>query len=74
MEGAAMNKMLCSVSGIQNKQCKTQLKNALRKIQGIQEVGVNQTTGTVQVRYNEPATELDIKNCIENTGFKIVYE
>jgi copper chaperone len=62
------------VSGIENKQCKTQLKNALKKIEGIREVGVNQTTGTVQVQYGEPATEADIRNCIENSGFRIVYE
>jgi copper chaperone len=69
-----MNKMLYSVSGIHNKQSKTQLKNALKQIEGIREVGVNQTTGTVQVQYAEPATEAAIRNCIENSGFKIVYE
>ena len=50
------------------------IKNALNKIDGIQEVGVNLATGTIEIEYNEPATEADIKNCIENTGFKIVYE
>ncbi|RPF42304.1 heavy-metal-associated domain-containing protein [Hydrogenoanaerobacterium saccharovorans] len=69
-----MDTILCSVSGIQNKECKTQLKNALDKIKGVQEIGVNLTTGTVKVEYNEPATEMDIKNCIEHTGFKIIYE
>ncbi len=69
-----MNTILCSVSGIQNKQCKTQIKNALDKIQGVQEVGVNLSTGTVKVEYNEPTNEIQIKDCIENTGFKIVYE
>ncbi|MEM1483531.1 heavy metal-associated domain-containing protein [Oscillospiraceae bacterium PP1C4] len=69
-----MNTMLCNVTGIQNKQGKTQIKNALDKIEGVQEVGVNMTTSTVKVEYNEPATEIQIKNCIENTGFKIVYE
>lgn len=69
-----MNTVLCSVSGIQNKGCKTQIKNALDKIKGVQEVGVNLTTGTVKVEYNEPATELEIKDCIEHTGFKIEYE
>mgnify|MGYP000354707423 FL=1 len=69
-----MNTMLCSVSGIQNKECKTQIKNALDKIKGVQEVGVNLTTGSVKVEYNEPATEKEIKSCIEHTGFKIEYE
>ncbi|MGE4484721.1 MAG: heavy-metal-associated domain-containing protein [Oscillospiraceae bacterium] len=69
-----MNTMMCSVSGIQNKESKTQIKNALNKIKGVQEVGVNLNTGTVEISYSEPAEENDIKNCIENTGFKIVYE
>lgn len=66
--------MLCSVSGIQNKECKTQIKNALNKIDGVNEVGVNLASGTVEILYNDPATENDLKNCIENTGFKIMYE
>lgn len=69
-----MNNMLCSVSGIQNKEGKTQIKNALKKIKGVNEVGVNLTSGTIEIQYNEPATELELKNCIENTGFKIMYE
>lgn len=69
-----MNKMLCSVSGIQNKTQKTQIKNSLNKIEGVGEVGVNLTTGTINIEYNAPATEADIKNCIENAGFKIIYQ
>lgn len=69
-----MNQMLCSVSGIQNKDQKTQIKNSLNKIEGVSEVGVNLATGTLDIKYNDPATEADLKNCIENTGFKIVYE
>ena len=66
--------MLCGIAGIQNKECKTQIKNALKKIEGVSDVGVNLTTGTIKIDYNEPATGNEIKNCIENTGFKIVYE
>lgn len=69
-----MNTVLCSVSGIPNKESKTQIKNALDKVKGVQEVGVNMTTSTIKVEYNEPATAAEIKNCIENTGFKIEYE
>ena len=69
-----MNTMLCGVSGIQNKESKTQIKNALNKIDGVSEVGVNLLTGTVKIDYNEPATENILKSCIESTGFTIVYE
>ncbi|MGE4353856.1 MAG: heavy-metal-associated domain-containing protein [Oscillospiraceae bacterium] len=66
--------MLCGVNGIQNKESKTQIKNALNKIDGVNAVGVNLATSTIEIQYNEPATENDIKNCIENAGFKIIYE
>ncbi len=69
-----MYTMLCSVSGIPNKESKTQIKNALDKIEGVQEVGVNQRTSTIKVDYNEPASATEIKDCIEKSGFKIVYE
>lgn len=68
-----MNTVLCNVSGIQDKKCKAQIKQALDKIQGVQEIGINMTTGTIKVEYNQPATENDIKSCIENTGYKIDY-
>lgn len=69
-----MNTMLCGVSGIQNKECKTQIKNALNKIKGVNEVGVNLTTGTVEIQYNDLVTENELKDCIESTGFNIVYQ
>jgi copper chaperone len=69
-----METMLCNVEGIQNKTNKTQIKNALNKIEGVSLVGVNLTTGTIKIDYNDPATENTLKNCIENSGFKIVYE
>lgn len=69
-----METMLCGVSGIQNKETKTQIKNALNKIEGVNQVGVNLTTGTIKIDYNDPATENVIKSCIEDSGLKIVYE
>ena len=68
-----MNTLVCSVSGIQNKTEKTQIKNALDKIEGVQEVGINMATGTVKIEYNEPATDTQLKDGIESTGFKVVY-
>ena len=43
-----METMLIGVEGMQNKANKTEIKNALRKIEGVSAVGVNLTTGTVQ--------------------------
>ena len=69
-----METMLCNVEGIQNKANKTQIKNALKKVDGVNQVGVNLTTGTIKIDYNTPATENAIKSCIEDSGLKIVYE
>jgi copper chaperone CopZ len=69
-----MDKMFCSVEGMQNKETKTQIKNAIKKIEGVSQVGVNLTTGTIQIDYNPPASENAIKNCIEDSGYKIVFE
>lgn len=73
-EAKIMNTILCSVNGIQNKECKTQIKNALDKVKGVQNIGVNLATGSVKVDYNPPATDIQIKECIEKTGFTIEYE
>ncbi|WP_101697595.1 heavy-metal-associated domain-containing protein [Clostridium minihomine] len=68
-----MESLTCNVSGLQNKEGKTQIKNALKKIDGVSQVGVNLQTGDILVEYNSPATDLEIKSCIERSGFKIDY-
>ena len=59
------------VNGIANENMKTQIKNALEKIDGVNNVCVDMARGSVEVIYNELATEQEIRNCIENTGHKI---
>ncbi len=66
-----MNKANYNVSNLVNTECKTQVKNALDKVKGVQKVGVSLNTGTIEVDYNEPADEDQIKSCIEQTGFTI---
>ncbi len=68
-----MKQVLCSVSGIQNQEHKTQIRNTLNEMEGVRDVGINLSTGTIDIKYSAPATEADIKNCIEHTGVKIVY-
>lgn len=60
-----------NVSGLANSQSKTKLINALDKVQGVQEVAVDLSRGTVEVEYNPPADENGIRNCIEHTGYSI---
>jgi len=66
-----MNKANYNVSNLVNTEYKTQVKNALDKVKGVQKVGVSLNTGTIEVDYNEPADEDQIKSCIEQTGFTI---
>ncbi|MCM0649744.1 heavy-metal-associated domain-containing protein [Clostridium swellfunianum] len=60
-----------NVSGLANAQSKTKVLNALDRLQGVQEVAVDLARGTVEVQYNEPASEQSIRQCIENTGYEI---
>ena len=58
------------VDGLANENMKTQVKNALEKIDGVSNVCVDLGRGSVEVIYNKPATQEEIRSCIENTGHK----
>jgi copper chaperone len=66
-----MNNVHYNVSDLMNSECKTQVKNALEKIKGVQKIHVSLPAGTIEVDYNEPADKDQIRNCIEKTGFTI---
>lgn len=59
------------VDGLANENMKTQVKNALEKIDGVSKVCVDLARGSVEVVYNEPASQEEIKSCIENTGHNV---
>lgn len=67
-----MNNLNLNVSGITNEQMKTSLKNALEKIDGVQLIEVDKILGSVEVEFNDPADETQIKLCVENTGLNIL--
>jgi len=60
-----------NVDGLANENMKTQVKNALEKIEGVSNVCVDIERGSVEVIYNKPATQDEIKSCIENTGHNV---
>lgn len=60
-----------NVLGIAGSESKTKIKNALDEIKGVQKICVNVAVGTVEVEFNGPATENEIKNCIIHTGYQI---
>lgn len=57
-----------NIDGLANENMKTQVKNALRKIDGVSDVCVDLGRGSIEVMYNEPATQQEIQSCIEKTG------
>ena len=66
-----MNKVHYEVNGMQNTQMKTQVKNALNKLEGVQTVNVDLQRGSVEVGFNKKTSEDTIKDCIEQVGCKI---
>lgn len=66
-----MHRVHYNVSGLQNSETKTQVKNALSKIDGISMINVDLGEGSIEVGYNDSTTENTIKACIENTGCQI---
>lgn len=66
-----MNRIHYNISGILNSEVKTQLKNALDKIDGISMVNIDVARGSVEVGYNESTDENTIKSNIENVGCNI---
>ncbi|MBE6054589.1 MAG: heavy metal transporter [Clostridium sartagoforme] len=67
-----MDKVHYKINGITNENMKTQVKNSLDKVEGVDKVCVDIARGTIEVIYNEPATEAKIKTCLENSGHEII--
>ena len=66
-----MNRVHDEVNNLVNSTSKTQLKNALDKVEGVQNVCVDMARGTVEVIYSDEANESKIKSCIEDSGFNV---
>ena len=66
-----MQKCEWNIGGVTNSQTKTALKNALNKLDGVSSIDVDLANETLQVKYNEPATEEEIRECVITTGFYI---
>lgn len=66
-----MEKIHYSVSGLINEDKKTQVKNALNKINGVNTVNVDLARGSIEVGYNSRTNPNSITNCIEHVGCKI---
>lgn len=67
-----MSMVQCNVSGLESEDDKAHIKNALNKVEGVRKVAVNLMSGTLEINYNEPATENLIKKCVEESGYNVI--
>ncbi len=67
-----MNTVHYQVDGLVNTPIKTQVKNALEKLDGVQKVNIDLHRSSVEVDYNEPAKENEIRTEIEHVGCRII--
>lgn len=66
-----MEKVQYSVSGILNPQTKTQVKNVLDELIGVQSVNIDLGKSWIEIEYNSPADENEIRHCIEHVGWTV---
>ena len=66
-----MERVHYKINGISNENMKTQVKNSLEKVDGVDQVCVDMARGTIEIIYNEPATATQIKSCLQNSGHEI---
>ncbi|MDF2542631.1 MAG: heavy metal transport/detoxification protein [Herbinix sp.] len=66
-----MNTVHYNVTGLNNNSIKTQVKNVLDELDGVNKVNVDLGRSTIEVDYNEPTSECDIKERIEHVGCKV---
>lgn len=63
-----MNRVHYYVTGLQNNTEKTQIKNALDKLDGVQMVNVDLGRGSIEVGFNQATGEDEIRKTIEHTA------
>jgi copper chaperone CopZ len=66
-----MNNVHYNVNGLLNNKVKTQVKNVLDDIDGVNKVNVDLGRGSIEVSYNSPTNEEEIRSGIEHVGCKI---
>jgi hypothetical protein len=66
-----MNRVHYQVTGINNMEIKTQLKNVLKDLDGVSMVNIDLGRGSVEVGYGVPADEYEIMRRIEHVGCRI---
>lgn len=66
-----MKRVHYNVTKLLNEQMKTEVKNVLDRVDGVQMVNVDLGRSSIEVGYNDSVDENIIKECIEHVGCKI---
>ena len=61
-----------NLEGLQYKDSQDKIKNQLQRLNGVQDICLDVDHKSVNVTFDWPATEIEIKQCVENNGFKIL--
>ncbi len=66
-----MKELIFNVEGMVCNGCENRVQNALKTIDGVEEVIANHENGTVKVTLNKEVDENTIKEKIEDIGFEV---
>ncbi len=67
-----MKETVLNVKGMVCNGCENRVKNALKNIDGVEEVSANHETGVVKVTSNEDVLKEKLEETIEDIGFEVV--
>lgn len=67
-----MKEICLNVEGMMCSGCENRVKNALRNIEGVENVVADHTTQLVKVTLQANINENTIKECIEELGFDVI--
>ena len=66
-----MNETTIKITGMSCSGCENRVQNALKNIDGVEEVEADHTTGTVKITAKDEVSEDAIKEKITDLGFEI---
>ena len=66
-----MKETIIKVNGMMCQGCENRIQNALKTLEGVENVVANHTTGTVTVISNNNVLENAIKEKIEDIGYEV---
>ncbi len=67
-----MKEIVLNVKGMVCNGCENRVKNALKNIDGVEEVLANHETGVVKVTSNEDVSKEKLEETVEDIGFEVV--